>query len=162
MPSFALLDPAQHDRAGFVCGEPSLDKYLREQAMQHHREGISTTHVLVDDSASESIIGYYTLAAAQMLLSELHPADQKRLPRYPVPAVRMARLAVALPEQGKGHGATLLAHAVVRCLELREHLGVRVMLVDAIHEQAAAFYRSYGFRLAASSGRTLYLPLGRT
>lgn len=161
MLSFALLDPAQHDRAGFICGEPSLDKYLREQAMQHHREGISTTHVLIDDSAPESIIGYYTLAAAQMLLSELHPADQKRLPRYPVPAARMARLAVALREQGKGHGARLLAHAVVRCLDLREHLGVHVMLVDAIHEIAAAFYRGYGFRPAASSGRTLYLPLGR-
>lgn len=159
---FALLDPARHHRAYFNCGEQSLDKYLREQATQHHRDGISTTHVLVDESAPESIIGYYTLAAAQMLLSELHPGDQKRLPRYPVPAVRMARLAVALSEQGKGHGATLLAHAVVRSLELREHLGVRVMLVDAINDRAATFYRSYGFRPTASLGRTLYLPLGQS
>jgi ribosomal protein S18 acetylase RimI-like enzyme len=162
MPSFALLNPAQHNRADFNCSEQPLNKYLREQAMQHHREGISTTHVLVDESAPESIIGYYTLAAARMLLSGLHPGDQKRLPRYPVPAVRMARLAVALTEQGKGHGATLLAHAVVRSLGLREHLGVHVMLVDAINDRAAEFYRGYGFRPTASLGRTLYLPLGRT
>lgn len=154
------LHPKRHDRAGFACGEPSLDAYLREQAAQHHRDGIATTHVLVDDAAPARVLGYYTLSAAQLLLTDLQEADRKRLPRYPVPAVRMGRLAVSASEQGKRHGDFLLAHAVARCLGLREQLGVRVLLVDALHEKAAKFYRAYGFRETGEQARTLYLPLG--
>lgn len=156
------LKPKRHERDGFACGEPTLDAYLRQQAAQHHRDGISTTHVLVDDTEHARILGYYSLSAAQLLLTDLQEADRKRLPRYPVPAIRMGRLAVSTSEQGKGHGDYLLAHAVARCLGLREQLGVRVLLVDALHEQAARFYRAYGFREATANSRTLYLPLGNS
>lgn len=155
------LKPKRHDRDGFACGEPTLDAYLRQQAAQHHRDGISTTHILVDDTEPARILGYYSLSAAQLLLTDLQEADRKRLPNYPVPAIRMGRLAVSTSEQGKGHGDYLLAHAVARCLGLREQLGVRVLLVDALHEKAAQFYRAYGFRDAAANSNTLYLPLGK-
>lgn len=156
------LKPKRHDREGFACGEPTLDAYLRQQAAQHHRAGISTTHVLVDDGDPARILGYYSLAAAQLLLTDLQEADRKHLPTYPVPAIRMGRLAVSASEQGKGHGDYLLAHAVARSLGLREQLGVRVLLVDALHEDAARFYRAYGFREATANSHTLYLPLGNS
>lgn len=154
------LKPKRHDRDGFTCGESSLDAYLRQQAVQHHRDGISTTHVLVDDAHPSRILGYYSLAAAQLLLTDLQEADRKRLPKYPVPAIRMGRLAVALSEQGNGYGDYLLAHAVARCLALRGQLGVRVLLVDALHERAAGFYRAYGFRQSTVNAHALYLALG--
>lgn len=139
MPSVQRLNPKRHDRAAFACGEPTLDRYLREQAAQHHRDGVATTHVLVDDGNDSSIVGYYTLSAARLLLTDLREEDRRRLPSYPVPAVRMGRLAVALAEQGK-----------------------RVMIVDALHEIAARFYRAYGFHDTASRSETLYLPLGKS
>lgn len=155
------LKPQQHDRDSFSCGEPSLDAYLRQQAAQHHRDGISTTHVLVDDADPARILGYYSLSAAQLLLTDLQESDRKRLPNYPVPAIRIGRLAVSAGEQGKGHGEYLLANAVMLCRMLREQLGVRVLLVDALNEKAASFYRAYGFRETADQAHTLYLPLGR-
>lgn len=154
-----LLKARRHDREAFTCGEPNLDDYLRQRAAQHHRDGISTTHVLIDDEEPARILGYYSLSAAQLLLSDLKEADRRRLPNYPVPAVRMGRLAVAVGEQGKGHGDYLLAHAVARCLALREQLGVRVLLVDAVNEKAARFYRAYGFREARERVLALYLAL---
>ena len=160
-PVVELLDPKRHDRSGFVCGETSLDDYLRKQAAQHHRDGISTTHVLIDINEPDRILGYYSLSAAQLKLSELSENDRRRLPRYPVPAVRMGRLAVAADQQGRGHGELLLAHAVARCLGLRAELGVRVLLVDALSEKAADFYRAYGFRPTTARALTLYLPLGK-
>lgn len=160
------LDPARHARSEFTCGEAALDRYLHRQATQHHRDGISTTHVLLEQRLVDNgtlspapVLGYYTLAAAQLLLTDLSVQDQRRLPRYPVPAVRMARLAVAHAEQGKGHGEMLLAHAVARCLGMREELGVKVLLVDALHARAARFYLGYGFRPTTSDALTLYLPL---
>ncbi|TAM60097.1 MAG: GNAT family N-acetyltransferase [Rhodanobacter sp.] len=160
---FTLLDTRRHDRNGFSCGEPTLDTYLRERAGQHQRDGIATTHVLVDDADAARILGYCSLAAAQLNLHDLQPADRKRLPGYPVPAVRIGRLAVSRDVQGSGYGRLLLGHAVNCCVQLRHRLGVRVLLVDALHDQAAAFYRGYGFRATATTGhpRTLYLPLGK-
>lgn len=155
------LDGALHERNRFDCGEPSLNHYLKALATQHHRAGVATTHVLVDDQTPSCICGYYSLAAAQMSLTELSAADQHRLPRYPIPVARLARLAVALPEQGQGLGGALLQDAVKRCLELRGELGIHALLVDALHERAAAFYRQYGFRSTADTALTLYLPLGQ-
>lgn len=159
MPDVERLDSKRHDRAGFACGESTLDRYLREQATQHHRDGIATTHVLVDAADPARILGYYTLSAAQLLLTDLQEADSSRLPHYPVPAVRMGRLAVATDERGKDYGGLLLAHAVTCCLDLRGQLGVRVLLVDALHDKTAGFYRTYGFRNCTARSHTLYLPL---
>jgi GNAT superfamily N-acetyltransferase len=157
----ARLDGRRHDRDGFDCGAEPLNAYLRTQASQHQRDGIATTHVLFEDTAPSHILGYYTLAAAQMSLDDLQPADRHRLPRYPLPAARLARLAVDQREQGHGLGASLLQDAVKRCLQLRGDMGVRVLLVDAKNDRAAAFYRLHGFRKTAENATTLYLPLGR-
>ena len=156
---FALLDVRLHDRDGFACGEPTLDTYLKQQAGQHQRDGIATTHVVIDDGRPAQILGYCSLAAAQLTLADLQPEDRKRLPRYPVPAVRVGRLAVAMDAQGRGIGRVLLGHAVNSALVLRSQLGVRVLVVDALHDRAAAFYRGYGFRPTGAEGRTLYLSL---
>lgn len=156
------LDPKVHDRSGFRCGAASLDTYLRQQAGQHQRDGIATTHVLVDGNASARILGYVSLAAAQVELSGLSPGDRKRLPNYPVPAVRVGRLAVAVMCQGKGYGALLLGHAVNTALRLRSELGVRLLVVDALDRDVADFYRGYGFRTTADRELTLYLPLGKS
>lgn len=158
MPIFALLDPKRHDRAAFSCGAPSLDRYLKEQASQHHRDGVATTHVLLDDGDATQILGFYTLSAAQVTLTDLDEADRRRLPRYPVPA---ARLAVASSEQGKGLGALLVAHAVARCLGLRDELGICLLVVDALDTTAEHFYIGYGFTPTSSDQKTLYLTLGK-
>jgi len=154
------LDGRRHDREAFDSGAAELDAYLRQLASQHHRDGIATTHVLVDATRPAQILGYYTLAAAQVTLAALQPADQRRLPRHPVPAARLARLAVARAEQGQGLGGALLQDAVQRCLALRAELGVRLLLVDAKDDRAAGFYRAFGFRAIAEQASTFYLPLG--
>lgn len=158
----ARLDGRKHDRGEFDCGVSALNGYLQQQASQHHRDGIATTHVLVEDDAPAQILGYYTLAAAQLPLPDLKPDDQRRLPRHPVPAARLARLAVAVREQGQGLGEALLQDAVKRCLELREQLGVRLLVVDAKDDLATSFSAAFGFKRTAEKAHTLYLPLGNS
>ncbi len=139
--------------------------YLQQQANQHQRDGIATIHVLIEVNARQNmpalqpVLGYYSLSAAQLLLSELSQADQARLPKYPIPAVRMGRLAVATAWQKQGLGEYLIGHAVSRCLSLRDELGVRVLLVDALNPSAANFYLAYGFQYCQVPGGPLYLNL---
>ena len=154
-----LLDGKLHDRSGFSCGIAALDDYLHQRAGQHQRDGIATTHVLTDDAQPARILGFCALSAAQLHLSELQQADLKRLPAYPVPAMRMGRLAVSASEQGKGYGQLLLGHVVNLALSVRQTMGVRVLIVDAKDAQAATFYERYGFRPTTSKALSLYLPI---
>ncbi len=158
--TFSVLDGRQHDRKAFRCGVAALDDYLQQRASQHQRDGIATTHVLIDYSEPGRILGYCSLSAAQLHLHELHASDRKRLPAYPVPAIRVGRLAVASTEQGKGYGQLLLGHAVNLALAVQQNMGVRVLVVDAKDAQAAAFYAGFGFRHTTDLALTLYLPLG--
>lgn len=159
---FSLLDGRLHDRTSFSCGQPELDHYLQQRAGQHQRDGIATTHVLIDDAQPARILGYCALSAAQLHLQQLREEDRKCLPAHPAPAMRMGRMAIARTEQGKGHGQLLLGHAVNLALSMRKSMGIRVLVVDAKDPQAQRFYEAYGFRACIGGGRALYLGLGKS
>ena len=155
------LQARRHDRTDFDCGEELLNQYLRTLAGQHRTKGIATTFVLVDSGRPSRILGYYSLSAASLAFERLTEADRKGLPAYPVPAVRIGRLATSLSVRGQGLGELLLLqNAIRRTLQARETLGVHAVLVEAKNSAAEGFYRKYGFRLCDSKSRQLYLPLG--
>lgn len=153
------LDTAIHDCVGFDCGVPALNDYLRKFASQHRRRAVSQTFVLVDDSAPTQVLGYYTLSAAQLEAGSLSDAERKRLPRYPIPCIRMGRLAVSLASRGEGHGRLLIGLAVERCLKARQEVAAYALVVDAKDEIAVEFYRHYGFTACRDAPLTLYLAL---
>ncbi len=148
---------AQHDRAAFSCGEPSLDSYLQRQASQDVRRDLAACYVLTrGDSAT--IIGYYTLSASSIELIGLPPELVKKSGRYPlVPAVLLGRLAVDQRFQGQGMSGLPLMDALRRAL--RTGVGVKLMIVDALNDSAARFYEHYDFRRFADQPMRLYLPL---
>jgi predicted GNAT family N-acyltransferase len=82
------------------------------------------------------------------------------LPTYPIPAVRIGRLAAAVSALSRGIGELLLQNAIKRVLLSRSTLGVYAVVVEAKDASAEAFYRKYGFRLCDVEARQLYLPLG--
>ena len=65
MSSFALEILADcHDRAGFVSGLESVDRYFRETARGHLEKGISVTRVLVGagEIPPKAVLGFFTLS----------------------------------------------------------------------------------------------------
>lgn len=151
----ASLDLA-HERTAFNSGSEPLDRYFREQVSQDIRRRIAACFVALADG--QRIAGYYTLASASLLLADLPASTGKKLPRYPtVPAVRMGRLAVDQKFNGQGLGGALLADALDRAS--RSEIAAYALVVDAIGETAAAFYRHHGFIALPSSPLTLFLPL---
>lgn len=158
MPAPFRLEPlADHDRAGFTCGEPALERYFQTQVTQDARRRVSNCFVAVE-SATGQLAGFYTLAAASIPLTDL-PADvTKRLPRYPsVPAARIGRLAVDDRFKKRGLGSALLADAARRCMQSPP--AVFAIVVDAKNDAAVAFYERHGFARFVSQERTLFLPL---
>lgn len=153
-----ILTPldAAHDRTTFRSDSEPLNRYLREQVTQDIRRRVAACFVALADG--QRIAGYYTLASASLLLSDLPSSTGKKLPRYPtVPAVRMGRLAVDQAFKGQGLGGALLADALDRAA--RSEIAAFALLVDAKDEAAAAFYRHHGFIALPESPLTLFLPL---
>jgi ribosomal protein S18 acetylase RimI-like enzyme len=147
----------RHDRESFASGIEPLDRYLRQQAGQDVRRRVASCFVLVSDD-DRMPIGYYTLAATSIALSELPDAIAKRLPRYPVvPATLMGRLAIDARHQRQGHGEFMLLDAFSRVL--RSDIACYAFVVDAKNDDAARFYERYRFRFLTEGDRRLFISL---
>ena len=145
-----------HQRRGFTCGLEALDNYFRQQVSQDVRRRVTACYVAL--TPEQRIAGYYTLASAAVLLSDLPSSVAKKLPRYPtVPAVRLGRLAVDLDFKGNGLGGALLADALGR--SLRAEIAAFALIVDAKDESAIAFYRHHGLTTLPGQPMRLFLPL---
>lgn len=139
----------------FDCGEEKLNIFLHSFAKQNDARGLGRTFLLIEN---DEVIGFYTLSSAQIEFGSLPVGLSKRLPRYPLPAIRIARLAVNKSHQGKGCGATLLRHAFKRIVLAAVNAGVAFVLVDA-KDQATSFYEHYGFVRLEKEGNTFVLPI---
>jgi len=147
-----------HNRKKFACGKPVLDDWLARTARQHQDKDISQTFVAVDLASPATILGFYALSACEVVTAELPPEIASRLPRR-APAIRLGRLAVDVTAQGHGLGKLLLTHAIIRCCEVKSHIGAFALFVDAIDEDAVSFYGRYGFVSLPDSPRTMVLAL---
>jgi GNAT superfamily N-acetyltransferase len=147
-----------HERAEFSCGKAPLDTFLRSLVGQYEKRRLGRTYVAVRP-AEKRVLGYSTLASGAVSFENLPDKAARKLPRHPVPVVLLARLAVDQAAQGQGLGALLLLDALRRCLGLAGQLGIHAVEVDAIDEQAKAFYEKYGFVPLQDNPLHLYLPV---
>lgn len=148
-----------HNRQGFDSGNPALNEYLQRHLAQNLKKGIIQAYVAVD--RHNAILGYYTLSAAHILHEELPEAFAKKLPRYPVPAVLIGRMASSLTARNNGLrlGSKLLIHAMQQTLKASATLGIKCLVVDAKPE-ALGFYQHFGFLpLKQVDDLRLYLPI---
>jgi GNAT superfamily N-acetyltransferase len=150
---------SQHDRRSFSCGVEELDRYLHHQAGQDIRNKVATVLVMVD-TETKSIAGYYTLSAASVSLASLPPEFGKKLPRYPtMPAILLGHLAVDQRYRGRGLGELLLVNALRRSLALSDVLAAMAVLVDAKDERARRFYERYSFLRLLDDERRQVMPM---
>jgi predicted N-acetyltransferase YhbS len=77
----------------------------------------------------------------------------------PIPVVVLARLAVARAFAGQGIGRALVRDASMRAAQAAEIIGVRGILVQAISDEARAFYLAVGFDPSPLESMTLLITL---
>ena len=82
---------ADDERDRFRSGNDALDGFLLRYAGQNQfRHHIGVTYVAVESS---TILGYATVSPATLDADDL--PGGRRMPPYPLPVLRLARLAVA-------------------------------------------------------------------
>jgi hypothetical protein len=132
-----------HVLGEFNCGRTSLNVWLTRHARQAAAANSARTYVVVD-SEQARVVGYHALAAAGVEREAATARVIKGMPRYPVPVVPLARLAVDISVARRGLGGWLLCDAMTRTLAASETIGVRAMLVHAIDNEAREFYIRHG------------------
>lgn len=131
-----------HDRSQFSSGKPALDDWLRDRAVRNQQAGftaVQVTHV------ENRIIGFYGLSAAAAVRTSLPRAIRTGQSPEPVPCLLLGQLATDLEWQGKGIGAGLLKHALMRIVQGASIVGCRALLVRALDEDAFRFWLRWGF-----------------
>lgn len=159
MPRFGGPEPLRrdHDLERFASGVSSLDGWLRRHALQSAATGSARTFVVTDAEQGGRVVGYHALAAASVSHGAATARVAKGMPRHPIPAVLLARLAVDASAQGRGLGAWLLRDAMLRSLAAAEAVGMRVLLVHALDDRARAFYLRHGFEPSPTDPLNLQL-----
>jgi GNAT superfamily N-acetyltransferase len=137
----ALL-AAEHDLTGFDCGNDQLTNWLIRHALASQRADLARTYLVLDD---DTVAGYVSLTTGSVRHDEAPKRYTRGMPRYPIPAILIARLAVDHRSQGQQLGSRLLAEALRLTVTASGAAAARLVVVDAIDERAAAFYRKRGF-----------------
>lgn len=156
-----IIEPLNttHDRPSFYCGDEILDHYLRRQARQDVKRHISRVFIAAETDRPKKVIGYYTLSSLSIELNQLPEKLSRKLPKHPVPAVLIGRLAISQSAQGKGVGKMLLADAVKRVLAVSDEIAIYAMVVDAINSDAQRFYERFGFTRLSDDSHRLFLAM---
>ena len=148
-----------HDRADFHCDVEALDRYIHKQAGQDIKRRISRIFVATLPDNPKKVVGYYSLSTLSIELNQLPEKLARKLPKHPVPAALIGRLAVSKTAQGHGIGKMLLADAIKRTLSVSVQIAIYAMVVDAIDDKAKDFYKQFGFARLSDDSPRLFLPL---
>jgi GNAT superfamily N-acetyltransferase len=138
------------DRAIFRSGDADLDRFFHRYAGQNQfRHHLGTTWVAIHDGR---IVGFATVSPAHLEVGALPEELRRRLPAYPLPVLRLARLAVDEARRGTGLGRVLLRAVFTLAWRMADEFGCVGVVVDA-KADAVSFYERLGFcRIAHTKG----------
>lgn len=151
-----ITEITEKQRRSFSCGVSALDDFFKQFAKGNHLKNIGKTFVLPDTDGT--VIGYYTTSMGGVDFLSLPAEFRMKLPKYPVPVARIARLAVDIKKQGQGWGEFLLVDALQRIRAASVVIAAFGVVVDAKDEKAKAFYLHFGFTSFENNPLTLFLP----
>ena len=147
---------AAHDLSRFDCGNHALNDWLKGHALKS--EGVSArTYVVCENNV---VIGYYCIATGSVERRAL-PSKMKRQQGLPdqMPVAIIGRLARNVTYRGKGLGLDLLQDAFTRILSASAIIGVRCIMVHAIDDEAAKFWKANEFIEHPESSRILFMSV---
>ena len=104
--------------------------------------------------------GFYALAPTAVLPVAMPRGLRTGQPPHPVPCLLLGQLATDRSWAGKGLGTALLAHALSRSARAADLVGGRALVVNAIDEEAAAFWRRRGFIPSRDDPMVMFRSIG--
>ena len=145
-----------HDLSRFDCGNSHLNDWLKNNALKSEGQS-ARTYVACENNI---VVGYYCIATGSVERRAL-PSKLKRqrgLPNH-IPVAIIGRLARDVRYSGTGLGLDLLQDALRRIVSASEIIGVRCVLVHAIDDNAAKFWKDNEFSEYPDGSGTFFMPV---
>lgn len=137
----ALQGSEKKHRKAFDCGNADLNHYFRQYAWTNRNKPTGTHWVAINSEGFP--LGFVVFAIGSVERAEL-PTDAN-YPDYPLPILRLARLAVDKTAKGMGIGGKLMKRIFQQAVKLIEQGGCVGVVVDAKPE-SISYYERYGFK----------------
>jgi predicted N-acetyltransferase YhbS len=147
---------AAHELSEFSCGKRALDHWLKNRALSNQEKGFTAVMVVHEEGR---VVGYYGLAPTAVVPNVLPRSIRTGQPPDPVPCLLLGQLATDIGWAGRGIGTGLLKHALVRCVAAAKLVGGRALMVSAVDDEAAAFWRRRGFVPSKDDPLILFRPI---
>lgn len=147
---------ASHDLDTFDCGHGALNSWLQRHARHATRQG-TRTYLLIDE-ATGAVLGYFAVAPHLLERGDAPRGVARGAPQR-IPSILLAKLALDRALHGKGLGDELLVNALITIVEAARSAGGRLVVVDAVDERAASFYRAHDFQPSPTDPRRLIMKL---
>jgi GNAT superfamily N-acetyltransferase len=142
-----------HNVSDFSCGKPALDRWLKTRALSNQEKGFTAVIVVHEDNR---VIGYYGLAPTAIVPGKLPRSIRTGQPPDPVPCLLLGQLATDERWAGQGIGTGLVKHALQRCVTAASLIGGRALVVNAVDDEAAAFWTRRGFIVSKDDRLVLF------
>ncbi|MEH6941036.1 GNAT family N-acetyltransferase [Bacillus sp. JJ722] len=147
----------------FKCSdEPSVEAFLKEQAMDLMDRCFSRTRLFFD--SNQNLIGFYSLFNDSFKVPKKKTGELSiKLPTAVsyVPAVRLHYIGVDERYRGKGNGQFLLTSALYEVYKISKHSACTLVTIEAT-ENAKEFYKKFGFVHLSKQGRLNLMALNVT
>ena len=130
---------------GFTCGDDWMDNWLANKASRQLKSGLCAMHVGLDEEGSP--VGFFTLAACQLMPTDVLKRERHGYNRMPFGALLIGELAVRSDLRGGlGYGAQLLNHAIYVACNISHDVGVSFLVVDPLggNEHICRWYQHNG------------------
>lgn len=147
-----------HVLDAFDSGSGPLDQWLKNDARRAQGAGMAQVYVWREPD-SQVVVGYFAITPANVAPDDLSRSVRggysSRIPGYLI-----ARLAIARQLRGQGYGSELLLDALESAAAAANLGGGRLIVVDAIDDNAFAFYRHHGLTPIGGT-RRLFVRIDR-
>ena len=124
-----------------------LKTYLNTMAYKHTADGCFITYLLEDIQETNKIIGYISFSNT-VIESDCQEAKEilnvSSNMRYPIPTLKITRLAISDEYQGQNFGKILIVFAEIRAFIQQESTGCKAIVVDS-KNSAIEFYEKTNF-----------------
>ena len=131
-----------HDVSDFDCGKPALNVWLKSRALRNTRENFTAVRVVHDNM---KVVGFYGLAPTAVAPAFLPRSIRTGQPPDPVPCILLGQLAVDQRYARQGIATGLVRDALLKSVQAASLIGGTAVIVNAIDEDAAAYWRNWGF-----------------
>lgn len=138
------------DYSRFECGNPDFNDFIANEALADQKKGYSITYVGIIGGKPAAFV---TLIAAAYRTEDFRAAGADGYRYRDIPAIKIARMATDTQFQGRGCGRTLIDYSFTVALNVKKHVGCRLLITDALPERVN-WYVQRGFSLTTDSKRT--------